>query len=128
MSNAPSEFIPNSREITLDRKCARIDRECAKRIQAHFGMQEQIFALYSALSTLIGYAPSADIVGVSSESYIASRDKETAANIARCIMAHRAAADALKVYCSRNIAQINSIDVSAPRFWPPAPKGPKNED
>lgn len=128
MSEPRTEFIPNSREISLDRKCARIDRECEKRIQAHFSIQQQLYAFASALAPMLGYSPASSIVGVSSESYIAAKDKDRQAEVCRCILAHRAAAEALKVYCSRNIAQINSIDVSAARFWPPAPKGPTNED
>ena len=117
-----------NREITLARKCARIERECEKRIQAHYSLQVQLYAFASALAPALGYTPGQNIVGVSSENYIAVRDKRRGAEICRCILEHRAAAEALKVFCARNIQQINSVDVSAARFWPPAPKGPENED
>lgn len=128
MTEDPPGLAQVNREITLARKCARIERECEKRIQAHYSLQGQMYVLASALAPTLGYTPGQEVVGVSSENYLVIRDKERAVDICRCILAHRAAAESLKVFCLRNIQQINSIDVSAARFWPPAPKGPENED
>lgn len=116
--NAPVDFIPNESKIALDRKLKRIDGECERRILARFSVQEQINILAACLAKLIGETPSEDIRGVSSAAYHAARDRARAGEMLATISEHRHAAEALKVYCTRNPAQLAAIDVGADRHWP----------
>ena len=124
----PAEFLPNRPEITLVKKCQRIERECEKQIQAFYPVQVQLYIFASVMHRQLGYTPASEIVGVSSEGYLVDKDAARAPDLARCILEHRQAADALKIYVSRHAAQIHSIDVSSAKFWPAAPKGESYAD
>lgn len=116
----PADVAPNQPEVLIARKWQRIESECVRRIQARFSVQTQLQIVVSLLAESAGYQPSDEIVGVSSEKYLVTKDRTAARRLAECMYQHRLAADKLAAYVAENVARIHSIDVSHDRYWPPA--------
>lgn len=102
------EFItPQVGDYTAN-KLKRIDRECDRRIQAIYPLQDQINILFSLLSKKIG-------VQITGEY---ARDQDRAAAYLRTVQEHRLAAEIIKKFVSENPALAAALDVSESARWP----------
>lgn len=125
--DAPAYVSADTSERDLKRKLRRVDAECERRILAAWPTSEQLFLLAVLAAQIAGVKPREEIRGVGSQSYLVAREKQRAAEMITAMIDHRHAAEALKLAIVRSPAQMQSIDVGNPKYWPAA-KGAQHED
>lgn len=125
--DAPAYVSADTSERDLKRKLRRVDTECERRILAAWPASEQLFLLAVLAAQIAGVKPREEIRGVGSQSYLVAREKQRAAEMITAMIDHRHAAEALKLAIVRSPANMQSIDVGNPKYWP-AEKGAPNEN
>ena len=103
-----AEFIAPKLANYTANKLKRVDRECDRRIQAIYPLQDQINILFSLMASKIGVPITGEF----------ARDQDRAAAYLRTVSQHRLAAETIKKYISENPALAAALDVSEAARWP----------